>query len=163
MSETQLLRRAALLAGLDEPALGLLAEAARSVFVRRDDYFYREFDEGVGLFVLVEGRAAELTSQMNRRHMLRYVETFDTFGEMVLLERSPRRSTIAAVQDCVALEIPAAQFRKLNQTDLKQFALVQANLCRLFYKRLAESQMKMFADPEETVILKGEQVLRPPA
>ena len=163
MSELQLLRRTSLLSGLEETAVKFLADDARSVFVRRDDFFYREFDEGVGIFVLLEGRTAELRTLQHKRHLLRYIEPKDTFGEMAILERAPRTSTIAAVADSVALEIPAARFRKLNQNDLRQFTLVQANLCRELQKRLADTQQKMFADPEETVILKGEQVLRPPA
>jgi CRP/FNR family transcriptional regulator, cyclic AMP receptor protein len=78
-------------------------------------------ETGVGLYVLIKGRAQveqHLPDGTDRQMAL--LGGGDMFGEMALLDASPRSASVVAKEDTSALVIPIFDFRALlhNESDI---------------------------------------------
>jgi glutaminase len=59
-----------------------------------------------------------------------------TFGEMALLDRSPRSATVRADTDIVALALSVERFEELSQTGTSVYAKLLTNIARHLASRL---------------------------
>jgi CRP-like cAMP-binding protein len=96
------------------------------------------------MFVLEEGRVAVLKRWQGANCLLRNLERGDCFGEMALLDLSPRSASVRAVEDCAAIELSAASLYQLYKKDLEQFAMIEMNMGREVSRRLRESDERLF-------------------
>ena len=159
----ELLQRMPIFGGIRDEILRFLLDLSPVVFAARDDFFFRENDEGQSMFVLEAGRAAVMKHWQGRDWPLRHLEQGDCFGEMALMDLSPRSASVRAVADCAAIELSAASLYKLYEHDLEQFAIIQMNMGREVCRRLRATDERLFAaemsaEPQ-TVIM--ESVKRP--
>jgi CRP-like cAMP-binding protein len=79
-----------------EHVLAFLLEQARTVHVAAGEYFFREGDEALGMYVLEEGRAAVLKGWKGRELLLREMQRGDCFGEMALMDLQRHRTQARA-------------------------------------------------------------------
>ena len=75
---------------------------------------------------------------MRRNHRLRELKRGDCFGEMCLMDFSPRSASVQAVENCRALEISTACLHQICELDLAQFAMIEMNMGREVSRRLRE-------------------------
>jgi len=75
---------------------------------------------------------------MRRNHRLRELKRGDCFGEMSLMDLSPRSASVQAVENCRALEISTACLHQICELDLAQFAMIEMNMGREVSRRLRE-------------------------
>jgi len=143
-SRIELLQRMPIFGGIREDILGFLLELSPVVRVPRDEFFFREDDDGQSMFVLEEGRVAVLKGWQGGDHVLRILERGDCFGEMALLDLCPRSASVRAVEDCAAIELSAAGLYQLYKKDLEQFAMIEMNMGREVSRRLRESDRRLF-------------------
>jgi CRP/FNR family transcriptional regulator, cyclic AMP receptor protein len=80
----------------------------------------------------------------------------DCFGEMSLIDFSPRSASVRAVEDCTALQISATCISQVYEKDLEQFAMIEMNMGREVSRRLRESdaaldptRLSVGSDPPE--------------
>jgi HlyB family type I secretion system ABC transporter len=128
---------------LDElPILRFLPEDSRRRVVRRfvpvsfvfGSVIVAEGSPTDALFVLVSGRARVVKRGPTGEEVpLNVLRAGDSFGEAELLDRAPRRSTVRASSDVLALRLDAEEFRRLVDThpDIRTYLELQAKHARL--------------------------------
>ncbi len=87
MSSTslELLQAMPIFGAINDDTLKFLLERSNDVDVAKDDYFFREDDQGSSMFVLEQGRVAVLKSWVEQTKDLAYLNEGDCFGEMALI------------------------------------------------------------------------------
>ena len=126
--------------GLSARALQSLISGSQAVDVPTGGLFMREGDLGDTVYVLEAGRVAVLKDIGGKLRLLKELGPGDCFGEMALLDVSPRSATVRALEDCRALEISAAALYQLYEQDLEQFSLLSLNMGREVSRRLRETE-----------------------
>lgn len=140
----ELLQRMPIFGGIREDTLEYLLSLSVAVSVRSGEYFFRENDMGESLFVLETGKVAVLKSWKGGQHVLRHLGKGDCFGEMAVMDLSPRSASVVAVEDCTAIQIAAASLYQVYEKDVEQFALIQMNMGREVSRRLREADERIF-------------------
>jgi CRP/FNR family cyclic AMP-dependent transcriptional regulator len=106
------LRTVPLFADLDERSLQAVTVLAREVTFKAGEAVMLEGEVGDGFFVILDG-----TVRIDRGdRTIRSLTSGGFFGEIALLERSPRTATATAVSDVVALELKSHEFERLLDT-----------------------------------------------
>lgn len=105
------LRRVPLFSACSNRELRAIAGVVKEVRHPKGTVIAREGDPGVGLFVIIEGRA-EVT--IGGRRMAKLSEG-DFFGEIALLDGGPRSATVTALSDLRLLGLTEWVFRGLIQ------------------------------------------------
>jgi len=140
----ELLQRMPIFGGIREDTLGFLLELSPVVFVRKDEFFFRENDTAASMFVLEAGRVGIFKSWQGQDFLIRHLDRGDCFGEMALMDLFPRSASVRAVEDCTAIELSAANLYKLYEKDLEQFTVIEMNMGREVCRRLRESDERLF-------------------
>ncbi|MBV8124250.1 MAG: cyclic nucleotide-binding domain-containing protein [Burkholderiaceae bacterium] len=108
------------------------------------EYFFRENDEAQSMFVLDRGSASVIKSWQGRECVLHQLRAGDCFGEMALMDMSPRSASVRADEACRVIELATANFMELYSRDLEQFALIQMNIGREVCRRLRAADKLVF-------------------
>ncbi len=132
-----MLRRAPLLAGLNESATSDLLGSMNPIHMERGDVLFHEGDPGDRLYVIAEGKVKlGRTSSDGRENLLAILGPGEMFGELSLFDPGPRTATATAVAETqlvglgteelhayltthpqVALTLLAALARRLRRTN----------------------------------------------
>lgn len=140
----ELLQRMAVFGGIRPEVLQFLLGSCPIVSVLADDFFFREHDKGNSMFVLETGKVAVIKSWQGQDYALGTLSEGECFGEMAVIDHCPRSATVRAAEDCVAIEISAANLYRVYTKDLKQFALIQMNMGREVCRRLRDADNMLF-------------------
>ena len=122
--------------GLSEDTLRLLTHLANAVSVPEGEHFFREGDDSQSMYGLQSGRVKIYKSWKDELKLLRLMEAGDCFGEMALIDLSPRSASAIAAAPSEALEITAALLKQVHANDPEQFTLLQMNMGREVSRRL---------------------------
>ena len=129
---------------INDDTLNFLLERTKEVRVEKDDYFFRENDQGSSMFVLEQGRVAVLKSWVQQTQGLAFLNRGDCFGEMALIEMGARSASVQATEACEAIEVPIDILHELYQHDLEQFTIIQMNMSREVCRRLRKADDLLF-------------------
>ena len=140
----ELLQRMPVFGGIRADILQFLLGLCPAVSVSTNEFFFREHDQADSMFVLEAGKAAVLKSWRGQEYFLRTLNEGDCFGEMAVMDFSPRSASVRAIEDCTAIRLSAANLYQIYARDLKQFALIQMNMGREVCRRLRESDNRLF-------------------
>lgn len=143
-ARVKLLQSMPIFGGIREDALEFLVDHANVVRVSQGDYFFREGDDAISMFVLERGKVAVVRYVDGEEHLLRQLSQGDCFGEMALLDLYPRSASVIAVETCEAIEIPSSALLKLYEHDLEQFTVIQMNIGREISRRLRAADQQLF-------------------
>jgi small-conductance mechanosensitive channel/CRP-like cAMP-binding protein len=94
----------------DEGRIELLASATEQLY-GAGETVVRQGDPASSMFVIVKGRARVTVEPSGRE--VATIEQGGYFGEMSLLTGDPRSASVAAITDCLLLEITADAFRRV--------------------------------------------------
>ena len=130
--------------GLSANAVDLLLTDACLVEVPAGECYMREGELGDKVYVLERGRVEVLKAVADGQETLKELGPGDCFGEMALLDISPRSATVRALEDCVALEIPAGALYQLYEHDIEQFSLLTLNMGREVSRRLRATERMLW-------------------
>jgi CRP/FNR family cyclic AMP-dependent transcriptional regulator len=156
----QLLRDMPVFGGVAEDTLNFLLQSAPVVSISEGDYFFREGDDALSMFVLEKGEVAILKAWKGRQRLLRNLKRGDCFGEMALIDLFPRSASVRADQDCTAIELSSATLYEVYKRNLEQFAIIQMNIARELSRRLRIADERLFrALIEAEVIDEGVSIL----
>lgn len=144
-ARVQLLQGMPIFGGIKTETLEFLLTFCPVVSVPRDEFFFREHDQGDSLFVLETGEAAVLKSWQGEDHLVQTFKAGDCFGEMAVMDHCPRSASVRAVEDCTAIRISAADLYRIYGHDIKQFALIQMNMGREVSRRLRHANSQLFS------------------
>ena len=125
------LRRVSLFVGLDDAALGAIAEAASDVEVPAGRPLTQPGDAGTGMFFIVEG-----TAVVETKHGEIELGPGQFFGELALMsEDATRTARVRAKTELRCLALDRANFRTL----VAEHPEVAATLLEVALGRLAEN------------------------
>ena len=89
--------------------------------------------------------------------VLRHMNAGDCFGEMALIDLSPRSASAVALESSEALQITPSMLFELYRHDIEQFTLIQMNMGRELSRRLRRMDELLFGvlmgeSPPETTV-----------
>ena len=132
------LRDPALFGGIRDDVLAFVLARADEVQVREGDWFFREGEPGDTVYLLEQGSAAIVKGAGDVERVLRELHAGDCFGEMSLIDFSPRSASVRATTACRAIAVSAGCLHALYAHDLEQFAILEMNMGREVSRRLRE-------------------------
>jgi CRP/FNR family transcriptional regulator, cyclic AMP receptor protein len=112
-ASTDMLRKVPLFVGLDEKELQEIANSMRERRFSAGDTVTQEGAGGVGFFVVEEGRADVSVGGETKGS----VGPGDYFGEIALINESPRTATLTAATDMVCYGMTPWDFRPLVESN----------------------------------------------
>lgn len=139
-----LLRDMPIFGGVRDDALTLLLRCAPIIQTPKGDYFFREGEQALAMFVLEKGEVAILKTWKDRQYSLCRLKQGDCFGEMALIDLFPRSASVRADSDCTAIELSSATLYELYEADAEQFVLIQMNIAREISRRLRIADARLF-------------------
>jgi len=107
------LKKVPLFAGLDDKELQEIANSMRERRFKAGDTVTQEGAGGVGFFVVEEGEASVVVGGETRGS----VKPGDYFGEIALINESPRTATLTATTDMLCYGMTPWDFRPLVETN----------------------------------------------
>lgn len=140
----ELLQAMPIFGAITDDTMQFLLERVKEVRVDKDDYFFRENDQGASMFVLEEGQVAVLKTWVDQTQRLTFLNRGDCFGEMALIEMGARSASVQATENCTALELSINVLHELYQHDLEQFTIIQMNMGREVCRRLRRADDLLF-------------------
>jgi CRP-like cAMP-binding protein len=117
----------------------------------RDEIIFSEFEPGNTFYIIRAGRVNIIKNAGEYEHTLDILYPPDMFGEMGILENSPRTATAIAMDEVKAIELDARNFEILM---LGNSALA-FKLLRILAKRISASKRRfkilLLPDPQSKV------------
>jgi CRP-like cAMP-binding protein len=136
------LRRCALFAHVDDDGLLALVGRMRRRRFRRNEVIFHQGDLGDSLQIVATGGVKiVLPSQDGEEAIIASLRPGDTFGELALLDGSPRSATATALEPTDTLALPRDEFLRLLADD--------SRLVRALFHSLAEELRRLTGHVEE--------------
>ncbi len=133
---TTLLRNVPLLAVLNERELALLARVVSRKTYARGSLILAAGDPTDSLYILISGRIKVFMSDLEGKEViLAILEPNEFFGEMGLIDNSPRSANVVALEACELVCISKADFKRCVAENLEMAMTVMRGLV----KRLREA------------------------
>ena len=149
-----LLRNIAIFASVSEQALEIIHSDTHEVTIGPGDYFFKQDDQGQYMYVLKSGHVRVHLSWKNNTVQLGRVGPGGCFGEIALIDSSPRSASVQADTVCTAIAISNRDLYKLKRLDLEQYVIIQENialeLCRRL--RIADVNRMMMAESRSSLV-----------
>lgn len=134
------LRNVPLFSGLDEAELEKLSRVAGRKRVERGASVVRAGDSTDSLYILLSGRAKVTnTDEEGREIILAWLGPGEFFGEMGLIDGSPRSANVVAAEPCELLFLGKDAFQRCMQDN---FAVAQ-KLMKILVLRLRDADRKI--------------------
>lgn len=103
---------------MDDAFRAELGSALSWVSLERDAVLFRQGDPGDGLYVLIDGRLEVLHERADGRvEVVAELGRGEPVGEMALLTREARSSTVRAIRDCHLLKLSGEGFEAVVRSD----------------------------------------------
>ena len=135
MSIINIIKSSPLFFELFDNEIETIVEKCSVMSLEKDDYIFRENDEGNEIFLILTGAANVKKSDT----VLAKLKKGDLFGEMVLLEEKVRTADVIASTYTDVLVMDFDAIFGIFKKNPKIFSLLMLNLCRLLAKRLKGS------------------------
>jgi len=130
------LRNVPLFSGLDESELQRLSQVAVRRRAGRNEQVVRAGEDAESLIVLLTGRAKVTNfDEEGREIILAWLGPGEFFGEMGLIDGSPRSASVVAVEPCELLTIGKTEFQRCMQNNFQ----VAQKLMQILVRRLREA------------------------
>ncbi|MEE8056805.1 MAG: cyclic nucleotide-binding domain-containing protein [Pseudomonadales bacterium] len=129
---------------ISDSSVTLILELSETQLVKAGDLFFQQDDRGDSLYLLEKGKVVIFKKTDNKEYILRYAEDGACFGELALIDYTPRSASVRAETDCTAIKIPSSALHTLYQQDPEQFLIIQMNIAREVSRRLRTSDDRWF-------------------
>jgi len=130
------LRNVPLFSGLDESELQRLSQVAMRRRAGRNEQVVRAGEDAESLIVLLTSRAKVTNfDEEGREIILAWLGPGEFFGEMGLIDGSPRSASVVAVEPCELLTIGKTEFQRCMQENFQ----VAQKLMQILVGRLREA------------------------
>ncbi len=113
----EIISRVPLFAGLDDAQVAQLCRSARRMAVSAGDLVIEEAAPGHALYIILSGELEVSKREDGRDLVLAFRKAGEVLGEMSLIEHAPRTASARATTDGELLEIDAAAFQALIETN----------------------------------------------
>ncbi|MDR7544598.1 MAG: cyclic nucleotide-binding domain-containing protein [Armatimonadota bacterium] len=126
--KTDLLRRVDLFSELSSRSLGVIADAAVDIQYKPGDYIVRHGQVGTGFYTVVEGRVKVVRGS----EVLAHLGPGDFFGELSVLDQSPRHAHVVAEEPTTCLALASWDFTRL----IERMPKIALGILRVMARRL---------------------------
>lgn len=134
------LRNVPLFAGLDEAELEKLSRVSSRKRAERGVFVVRAGESTDSLYILLTGRAKVTnTDEDGREIILAWLGPGEFFGEMGLIDGSPRSASVIASEPCELLCLSKEAFQRCMQDNFQ----VAQKLMQILVRRLREADRKI--------------------
>lgn len=140
----QLLQATPFFGAISLQTIRFILDLSELQHIAAGECFFRQAELGDALFLLEKGQASIFKSWEQEEYMLRTVNSGDCFGELALIDFTPRSASVRADTDCSAIKISSATLHKLYQEDSEQFLIIQMNIAREVSRRLRSADERWF-------------------
>ncbi|MDP3047607.1 MAG: cyclic nucleotide-binding domain-containing protein [Chloroflexota bacterium] len=142
--EPEMLHQAELLAGLDDEAAALIANAARLRTFEAGTRVYSEGEAAKELYIVQKGRVAILVDVgQGRQAVLETVGERGTFGWPALIAPHTYIDTARCVERTTLIEVPTATLRELCLVDCSMCFVVMEKTASLISASLKDSRFQL--------------------
>ncbi len=140
--------------GIPPEIFGKLLDTIKERSFSKGEIIFNEGDQGKAFYIIKSGTIEILKGDISSNKQIRLAERGkgDFFGEMALLEDSPRFASAKAIRDSVVLEISREDFKNMISENPSMATEVMGALS----SRLREADLQMIRDLE----MKNEQLER---
>ena len=142
-----------LLAGIDRSKLKLLAFTSERVQFDKGQEVFHQGDAGNDAYVIIKGKADVVLESANGPKTVATLRANDVFGEMALLAKMPRSTSIRAATDLTLIRISRDVFMRMveenSEIALAMLRVLTERLAATLrdYGKAVASQEKPAADP----------------
>jgi len=143
-SRIHLLQSMPIFGGIDENTLELILRQASYIELKKGKHFFREGESAATLYVLETGSVTVYRTWKGLKYPLRTLGAGDCFGEMALIDCSPRSASVQASQRCQAIEISTSLFAEIYSEYPQQYTLIHMNMGRELCRRLRDADTRLF-------------------
>jgi CRP-like cAMP-binding protein len=126
-----------------------IIELAETQHKKPGEYFFHQSELGDSLYLLEQGEALVFKSWQGEEYPMRHVASGDCFGELALIDFTPRSASVRAETECTALKISSATLHRLYQENAEQFLIIQMNIAREVSRRLRAADDRWFQQQRE--------------
>lgn len=133
-----------LFAGVAPNVLRELLQESQACSLASGEFFIFEGDPAHSLFVLVRGQVAVLKSWEGKQFVMDHMQPGACFGEVGLLNLSPRTASVLAVEPAAAIEISSLTLSGLLSRHPAQSAIIQTNMARMVSRRFTQASDRYF-------------------
>jgi CRP/FNR family cyclic AMP-dependent transcriptional regulator len=131
-----LLRTVPLFSGLDDSELERLSKVSGRRRAARGEQVVRAGEDAEALLVMLNGRAKVTNfDEEGREIILAWLGPGEFFGEMGLIDGSPRSASVIAVENCELMVLGKAEFQRCMQDNFQ----VAQKLMQILVQRLREA------------------------
>lgn len=142
MDKVRLLEKVDLFSGLKERELKSLAEFCVDRLFEKGQTLVKQGDSGLGLYVLVSGKVKIVkTTSSGEKLEIAVLGPGDFFGEMTVLDSSPRSADVIAIEDTKCLLLTAWEFK----ARLEEHPEMALKVLPVVVKRFRETNEKLIA------------------
>lgn len=144
IARIELLQQMPIFGGVSEATLRRLQQRAQTVSLPPGRCFFEEGDLADCLYVLETGQAVVLKQWEGHVYRLNGLQAGDCFGEMAILDMTPRSAAVEAVEDCRAMCLSTGDLYELHEHDPGQYVLILMNMAREISRRLRRADERLF-------------------
>lgn len=139
MIDTSFLTDSPLFRNLDETERAQILIIGQVRTYRKDEVIFHEGDAGDGLFIVVQGSVRISKRSATGEEALAIMEPHAFFGEMALIDFSPRAADAIANEPSDLFFIPLKELRSLIEAHHQIALKVLYALCEVLAQRLRET------------------------
>ena len=139
MTDTTFLTQSPLFRNLDEAERAQILIIGQVRTYQRDEVIFREGDAGDGLFIVMKGSVRISKQSATGEEALAVLESPAYFGEMALIDLSPRAADAIANERSELFFIPMKDLRSLIEVHHQMALKILYSLCEVLAQRLRET------------------------
>lgn len=139
------LKNVSLFNGLEDRDLERVVRICHSRSCKEDEIIFVEHTEGSELFIILEGEVSitlELASEEDAMPLVT-LRRGDVFGELSVVDESPRSATARCLADCEFLVIDKVDLDHLMDSDHELGYRIMRNMVRLVSQRVRSANQKI--------------------
>ncbi len=142
MDKLELLRKVDLFSALREREIKSLAKFCVERFFEKGKTLVKQGDSGLGLYILVSGKVEIMKKTTTGEELeIAVLGPGDFFGEMTVLDSSPRSANVIAIEDTRCLLLTAWEFK----ARLEERPEIALKVLPVVVRRFRETNEKLLA------------------
>jgi len=154
MTILSILKKVPLFCNIGEKDLKKIEGILKEKYYKKNDHIFLETDKGSEFYIVYGGRIKIYKmSAEGQVKALDYLEKGDFFGEMALIDSSPRSANALAVEDTTLLSVSCCDFEKFLIENPDILLTITRTICQRLRKADQEIEMFSFSNVKDRLIL----------
>lgn len=142
MKDEELLKSVGLFSKLDDVYLKYIAEFCIRRKFKEEDTIIEQSEPGIGLYIIISGKVKIIKEFINGEKLeVAVLGPGEFFGEMSVLDNTPRSANVIAIEEVECLVLTAWDFK----SKLKAYPEIALELLPVLVKRFRETNETLLA------------------